>query len=285
MKPDRASRREQFNRWMSRSPGEMDRDQLGQLIRFYGHFMFKVTQWEDDPHRRGDGFRDVVKDCLDEWRRRGYEFGPDKVWAQDMMKRYEEYRQTRKKIVEKPSADAEPIATDIMSVMRSRRSVRFWRRKRVERHKIEAIVAAGTEAPCSCNRMTWRFYVVENDLDQMKDGAADTESMLDKAPVIIYVAIDERLYPQVYAPAVDAGLAIQNMLLAAHALGLGASLIYDTEVVEEKCNPKGLDIPDHCRIYCDILLGYPGEVPPKPERVNVDEVLTYVKPTRETDEF
>ena len=72
-------------------------------------------------------------------------------------------------------------------MIEQRRSVRFWKRKKVEREKIEKILKAATYAPTSCNRMAWRFYIVENDLDNIVEGDSTNRSMLEKAPVRIYL--------------------------------------------------------------------------------------------------
>jgi nitroreductase len=272
-------RRELYRRTVAQELHELDRHQLGQLIRFRSHFLDKITRWDDDPRKRGEEHRGKVESALEEWRRRGYEFGPDKQWAEQVLRRYEEYRKNRVKMIVRPAHEPGPI--DVFSVIKNRKSVRFWKRQIVEREKIEAIVQAALEAPSSCNKSAWLFFVYENDLDSIVEGDATGASMTTKAPVRIYVAVDESFYREIYAPALDAGLAMQNMILAAHALGLGSCLVYEPAMAEDGKLPEGLDIPPHIRIYCGVFLGYPDEDPIKPERVNVNEALTFVRTRQE----
>ena len=269
-------RHELYRRSIAQQLQEMDRHQLGQLIRFLAHFVDKITRWEKDPKLRGDEHRDKILQALAEWRRRAYEFGPDMVWAEEVLRRYETYRKTHVKMIVRPSGDDPVGPLDVLSMIKNRRSVRFWKKQAVERNKIETIIQAALEAPSSCNKMAWRFFVYENELDCMVEGDCTGASMTAKAPVRILLAVDERFYREIYAPALDAGLALQNLILAAHALGLGACLVYETAITERHKLPEGLDIPEYLRIYCAVLLGYPDESPIKPERVSVRESLTYM---------
>ncbi len=60
----------------------MDRDQLGQLIRFTAHGLDKAKKCENKGENRGQEKHRRLQSLIKEWRERGYEFGPDKVWAQ-----------------------------------------------------------------------------------------------------------------------------------------------------------------------------------------------------------
>ena len=196
-------------------------------------------------------------------------------------KQYDLWCDGREKLVQ-PHQESRGVEIDnnLFSVIEQRRSVRFWKRKKVEREKIEKIIKAATYAPTSCNRMAWHFFVAENNLSNIVEGDSTNRNMLEKAPVKIYIGIDERLYPEIYAPAMDAGFALQNLALAAHALGLGSCLMYHCETVNQKSLRTDLNIPYYYRIYCAVLLGYPDETPLTPARVSVEEIATFMEDSR-----
>lgn len=267
-----------FSATMRKDVKEMDKDQLGQLIRFTGHSLDKATKCENKAVGRGKEKKELLQKAINEWEQRGYSLGPDKLWAKEVLKRYDLWCDGRDKLIQ-PHQESKGLEADnnLFSVIEQRRSVRFWKRKKVEREKIGKILKAATYAPTSCNRMAWRFYIVENDLGNIVEGDSTNRSMLEKAPVRIYLAIDDRLYPEIYAPAMDAGFVLQNLVLAAHALGLGSCLMYHCESVNQGWFRSNFNMPDYYRIYCAVLLGYPDEISSTPARISVEDAATFIK--------
>lgn len=134
---------------------------------------------------------------------------------------------------------------DVFTCIRTRRSIGKVKPDEVEVEKIELILEAGTWAPNHRHTEPWKFFVMKGEGRRLLGKAyADIarEDMTDpnseenlralqkqeekayRAPVIICVAVTPSDQPDVLRieefGAVNA--AIQNMLLAAHALGLGA---------------------------------------------------------------
>ncbi|MFH1072210.1 MAG: nitroreductase family protein, partial [Nanoarchaeota archaeon] len=72
----------------------------------------------------------------------------------------------------------------------------------------------------------------------------------------------------------DCAAAIQNMLLAAHALGLGSCWIGSFD--EEKMNDL-FSIPAHVRAQAIIVLGYPDEIPKQKDLRKLDDVVYFNK--------
>lgn len=262
---------------MRKDAREMDRDQLGALIRYHSHSLDKAVRCENKSVGRGQERKRLLKEAVDEWTRRGYEMGPDKLWAKEVLEEFDRWRLGSARLA-RPVGSPNPASTDtgLFSAIENRRSVRFWKKKMVERDKIEEIIRAATYAPSSCNRMAWRFFIVENDIGRVVDGDSTNKSMVEKAPVRIYIGIDQRLYPEIYAPAMDAGFALQNLVLSAHALGLGTCLMYQAESIDQAKFKAELNIPDYYMIYCAVMLGYPDELPSTPARVDAKEVCTFV---------
>lgn len=256
----------------------MDKDRLGQLIRFKAHCLDMLRKCENRGNDQGREVCEVLKALLQKWRDQGYEFGPDKVWAEEMIAIFERWSRGTEKIISRLEEERfVSDRSDLFSVIRERRSVRFWQKRVVPREKIERVIEAALYAPSSFNRMTWKFFVVENALESIAEGDSSNESMIRKAPVRIYVGIDERLYDEKYAAALDAGLALQNLLLAAHALGLGGCLVYQCEITDQDVLKRYLDIPEYYYIYGVVLLGFPGEKSQTPARVNVDEASVFIQ--------
>lgn len=252
----------------------MDKDQLSQLIRSEAHAIDMATKCEDK-----DGGRDAFASLnilLNAWAENGYPSGPDISWARKMLKRYILWCSKEGKYITFPKMiDANPDK-NVFEVIRNRRSIRFWKKQPVLRTDIEKIIGAALYAPSVFHNMPFHFYVVENIPMAIIEGDSTDESLLQKAPIKLYVAMDERFYGEKHAPGLDAGMAIQNMLLAAHALGLGACVLYQCELIDQCRMQRLLNAPEYHTIYCVVVLGYPNEVPLPPGRARVRDVTSYV---------
>lgn len=275
--PSLETRRRRFAEMLEAGPEKMDRDQLTALIRFYSHSMDKVVKCKNTHQGYGQTKYTVLRAALAEWERRGYERGPVIDWVRRVLDRYETWLQGDRKLYEPLVPEGEPRSLELFTVMRERRSVRFWKRQRVEAEKIEKLIEAATQAPSSCNRMPCRYYIVETAWEDIAAGNSTNKSLIKKAPLRIYAAADERLYPQLYAAALDVGLAVQNLCLAAHALGLGACVVYQSESIRQADLKREYGIPEHLNIYCVVLVGYPDESPSRPERPPPSEVYRVIQ--------
>lgn len=115
-------------------------------------------------------------------------------------------------------------ATDALSVIHSRKSVRNFTGAAVDKAALETIVKAGMAAPTAVNKQPWAFIIV-TDRKQMDALAAKLPyaRMLDKAgAAIIVCAIPGKAFNKSPEFAIiDASLAGENILLAIEALGLG----------------------------------------------------------------
>ena len=164
------------------------------------------------------------------------------------------------------------MSQDIFDVIRKRRSIRIYKKKPVPPELVAKVLEAATFAPSAGNEQPWEFVVVYDDeLKKKLWEAALKQDHVRDAPVVIVVCGDlmkasekygirgERLYV-----IQDVAAAIQNMLLAAHFLGLGSCWVgaFDEEEVKLLCA-----LPDHLRPLALITLGYPDESPDMPTRV------------------
>jgi len=153
--------------------------------------------------------------------------------------------------------------------------VRYWDGRPVPQEMLEEIVRAGQWAPCACDLQTLRVLIVNN---PGPDVAALFEGEVSGAPAHLLICQDRRPY-EFYRASVpernrglDCGAAMQNMLLLAHALGLGAVWLTFFEPQRQALRQR-LRIPDDIDIVSYISLGWPAIEPLPPGRMELEAVL------------
>ncbi len=163
---------------------------------------------------------------------------------------------------------------DLFEAIRTRRSVRKYSDRKVEPEKLESVLEAVRLAPSWANYQCWRLVVVQDMGVKAKLGelsyvesffapkgykANPSRKALAEAPVVIVLCADPSqsgvLGGQTYYMT-DAGIASQNLMLAACAQSLGTVFV---GVFDEEGVKKLLNIPDAIRIVGLFPLGYPAE--------------------------
>lgn len=153
--------------------------------------------------------------------------------------------------------------TDALTTILTRSSVRAYTDQSVEQDKIEKLLRAGMAAPSACDKRPWHFVVV-TDKQQLK-GLAEANpnaSYADSAPLAIVVCgdmsktlqgVEQQFWIQ------DCSAASENILLAAHAMGLGA-VWAGTYPAAERCQAvaRVLNLPSHLVPLNTIVIGYPS---------------------------
>ncbi len=112
---------------------------------------------------------------------------------------------------------------DIMDAIFDRRSIRKYTQEHVTDQEVEALLRAAMAAPSAGNQQPWQFVVVRNKARLQEVASIHPHvHMAPKARLGILVCGDTRVekYPGYWV--IDCAAAVQNLLLAAHALGLGA---------------------------------------------------------------
>lgn len=186
------------------------------------------------------------------------------------------------KVTVDKSADAQQSVNAEQAVLdniATRTSIRDYEARPVEKEKIEKMLRAAMAAPTAMNKQPWHFVVVDqrNVLDALA-GANPYAKMLKKAPLAIVVCgnTDKMIegggrdfWIQ------DASAATENLLLAAHAMGLGAvwTGAYPSEV---RCISisKVLSLSDNLIPLNMIVVGYPAEHP-QPKQKFKEENVSY----------
>jgi nitroreductase len=177
---------------------------------------------------------------------------------------------------------------ELFEAIKTRRSVRAYQDKPVEDEKLHAVLEAVRIAPSWANMQCWRMVVVKDrstrekisDLSYVESYFAPkgyksnpSKKALAQAPVVIALCADPAqsgvLWDQNYY-LVDAGIAAQNLMLAARDLGLGTVFV---GVYDEERLKKLLNIPASIRIVGLLPLGYPTEEKKDgPKRKPLDEI-------------
>lgn len=186
------------------------------------------------------------------------------------------------KVTVDKSADAQQSVNAEQAVLdniATRTSIRDYEARPVEKEKIEKMLRAAMAAPTAMNKQPWHFVVVDqrNVLDALA-GTNPYAKMLKKAPLAIVVCgnTDKMIegggrdfWIQ------DASAATENLLLAAHAMGLGA-VWTGAYPSEERCISisKVLSLSDNLVPLNMIVVGYPAEQP-QPKQKFKEENVSY----------
>ncbi len=196
----------------------------------------------------------------------------------------------------------------LLDLIRARRSVRRYTALPVSSALIERLLTAAAWAPSAHNRQPWRFAVIQSDsvktelaaamgdrlrADRLADGdpteavqadAARSQTRLTSSPVVIAVCLSmaemdhyrdtRRKKAEYLMAAQSAAMAAQNLLLAAHAEGLGAcwmcAPLFCPDVVQ-----AALDLPADWEPQALITLGYPADGGKAARRKPIESVVVW----------
>lgn len=149
----------------------------------------------------------------------------------------------------------------VLKAINERRSIRKYQDKPVSREDLLAILEAGRWAPSGLNNQPWRFLVIKHD-DERKEkleGCTKYAHVLRRANALICVLLDkEAMYSQIKDNQ-GAGACIQNMLLAAHSLGLGA--VWIGQIINDQplaLSAMGLSSEDY-ELQAVLAIGHPDQ--------------------------
>jgi Nitroreductase len=170
-----------------------------------------------------------------------------------------------------------PIKQDdyqiFQQILTERRSVRHWTDEEVPDWMIDEIVKAGLWGAHSCNLQSLRFVIVR----EKNEPGLFRGSDVPGGPVHIVALQDERVYlANPYNPVrnrlIDCGAAVQNMVLAAHALGLGGVWLTFSDQMLERLYQR-FQLPEQIKIVTYIDVGFPDQTPAAPNRLGLKETV------------
>jgi len=176
---------------------------------------------------------------------------------------------------------------EVLEAIRTRRSIRHYKPDLVPEEKINTVLEAAHWAPSWMNTQCWRFVVVKD--KEKKALLAKTLPpwnrallAIKEAPVVIVACAELGKSGFREGKSItdkddwwymfDVALAMQNLTLAAHSLGLGTVHIgaFDAQKVAQL-----LSVPQGVVVLEMILLGYPAEKGKIPSRKELSELVFY----------
>ena len=170
---------------------------------------------------------------------------------------------------------------EALEAILTRRSIRRYTDKPIEKETMETLIKAAMTAPTTINNRDWAFIVVQDRqiLDQIIQNQDGNASMLAEAPAAVVICGDTKLALQrtVDYWVQDCCLAAENFMIAAHAMGLG-TVYLGTYPVQHRVDglKKILNLPEHIIPLTVISVGYPAETKPaatdrfEPEKIHYD---------------
>ncbi len=159
-------------------------------------------------------------------------------------------------------------ADAVLDAIATRTSIRSFTDREVSDEIVEKLLRAGMAAPSGMNMQPWEFIVIKDRavLDELADKLPYAK-MLYQSPLAFVVCAQTRSPYWAY----DTSAAIENVLIAAHAFGLGAVW---TDGMNEKAPlvRETLGIPESVYPIGVLPIGYPAENPAPKDKWNPEKV-------------
>ncbi len=215
-----------------------------------------------------------------------------------------------------PFAAVPPDAAAFQQLTSTRRSVRVYEERPVPRELTRALLDLASRAPSNFNRQPWRFVVADTPawcdaVNRLIRRAVERVEQSDTSDELFHVLnhVKTWLYPletsavlvlAFYKPSpehldeqlstilesggvahynpnlLSLGMAIQNLLLAAHAHGLSACMHSGPLPFLRGQINRLLRLPPQLQLAGLISLGYPAEIPKVPARRDLDRMVTFL---------
>ncbi len=190
----------------------------------------------------------------------------------------------------------------------SRRSIRKFESRAVPREHLDQIIEAARLAPSETNRQPWRFVLLTQKEEKEKIAGAVLQPFVMAAPAVFICCLDHRAYlrsrvekrmselvraeavseesagyinqlklpeqlEEVVLPSsayIDLGIAVENMVLMATALGLGSCWV---RLFNPKQVHEVLELPSEIKVVALLPVGYPAQSAPPRPRLSRDEIM------------
>lgn len=163
---------------------------------------------------------------------------------------------------------------ETLEALLTRRSIRKYKVQQIEKDKIEIIIKSAMYAPSAMNLQAWHFLVIDDKkvlIETIK--SIPHAELLKQAPAAILVCGDSEIEKNESWMLQNCSTSIQNILLAAHGLGIGTCWIAIHGMPEVVSNVvKQFNLPENVVPIALISLGYPDETVIADERFKEDKI-------------
>lgn len=166
---------------------------------------------------------------------------------------------------------------DLFYAINSRRSIRRYSDKRISEEDLKKIISAGINAPSACDIQGWRFIIINDRKVKEEIVNMGAASFIKNAPLGIIVLYNNQTDNLEYMDHIQSAAAsIQNIILAAHSLGIGSCWVCHLPRKQQLRDLMG--IPKTYDPIACIALGYPENEPrSRPRKKGIEEVISYNK--------
>lgn len=174
---------------------------------------------------------------------------------------------------------------ETIDCIKTRRSARRFLNKDIPDEPMRKLIDCARHAPFGGPPIKavqlWEFVIIkEKSIKERLALAYEDRQYLKQAPAIIAVCTDKAKDTEYRDWDITASLAIENILLAAHDLGLGACFVttfthHQGHSEDRKKLIEALNLPEHIELIALIPVGYPdpSEVIIKKELREIDEII------------
>jgi nitroreductase len=161
----------------------------------------------------------------------------------------------------------------LIEVVLSRRSIRRYEQKEIPRDVLDKILEAGRQAPSAANKQPWHFIVLTDSTIKRELSKGLFNRFIKDAPVTVVGCTHKDLIAGKWS-LVSTTIALQNMVIAAWAMGIGSCWIGDFK--EEKVK-RLLSIPENWNVGALVSFGYPAEKPHSRKKKSMEEIVGFNK--------
>ena len=144
----------------------------------------------------------------------------------------------------------------VFNAIYSRRSIRNFKGKDVERSKIEKLLRVAMAASSACNIQPWDYVIIDNKeiIDRIKKSIEKYGNY--NTPLIMVITGNNRNIPWKDHGIIDCAVAMENIMIAAPTIGLGTVCIGGFNRI--KIN-EILELPEEVEAIGMLYIGYPNE--------------------------
>ena len=166
---------------------------------------------------------------------------------------------------------------DVIDAIKTRRSIRNFQKRTIGDFIVKQILDVSRHAPSAMNSQPWEFIIIRDHKTLNTLSSIHEHSwLLKNAPLAIMVVANETLSPKRYVQ--DCSVVTQNILLSAHALGLGCCWVAVNSAqdfkIEEKVK-KIITMPEDRRVIAIVAIGYHDYIPSEKRLRELDDIVHY----------
>ena len=164
----------------------------------------------------------------------------------------------------------------LVDIVLSRRSIRRYAQKEIPKDVLDKILEAGRQAPSAANRQPWHFIVLTDDEVKIELSKGLFNRHIKNSAFTVVGCANTGFWHigTKKWSIVGTSIALQNMVIAAWAMGIGSCWIGD---FKEDYVKQLLDIPDKWKVVALVSFGYPAEKPKAKRRKPLEKIVGFNK--------